>query len=346
MNLFYGTSAICCGGCLLFSGCKPSATTPAKSVAPAEISRKVSESDLITVKLTPEAERRLGIETAQVKKEKTNRVREYAGELLLPLGRSAAASTNGSQSVFSLLPTITPADLVRIAALQVEADGQISAAEVQLEGARVALNRANELIASKAGAGKGVDEARLQLQLAETSLRTAQSRRALLGSPLFDAVKTNLLWVRVAVYVGDVAKLNHQAPALLYDLGKKSSSPGLQINPVPVPFSTAAGVTATDLYYELSGAEGYRPGQKFAVAIPLEEQGESLVVPTSAVLYDIHGDAWTYVKTQPHTFARHRIEVVYTANGRAVLARGPKEGVEVVTTGGAELFGTEFGPGK
>jgi hypothetical protein len=187
---------------------------------------------------------------------------------------------------------------------------------VELNGARIALKRAEELIASKAGAGRSVDDARLQVQLAESKLQTAKTRRALLGAPVFKAVHSDVLWVRVPVYVGDVPKLNLSAPARLFEFGTRTNSTGIQAKPVNVPFSTAGAAASTDVYYELSNRESFRPGQKFAVAIPLMEEGESLVVPTSAILYDVHGDAWVYVRMQPNTFARHRVEVRYTEKER------------------------------
>jgi hypothetical protein len=45
-------------------------------------------------------------------------------------------------------------------------------------------------------------------------------------------------------------------------------------------------------------------------------------------------------------FVRRRIEVEDVIGAVAVLSRGPKPGTRVVVAGAAELFGTEFGPGK
>jgi CheY-like chemotaxis protein len=53
-----------------------------------------------------------------------------------------------------------------------------------------------------------------------------------------------------------------------------------------------------------------------------------------------------YEKLAPHQYARRRVEVRNVSGFQAVLARGPTVGVEVVITGAAELFGTEFGGGK
>ena len=43
---------------------------------------------------------------------------------------------------------------------------------------------------------------------------------------------------------------------------------------------------------------------------------------------------------------RRPVEVRDVVDRVAVLARGPAPGTRIVTAGAAELFGTEFGPGK
>src|SRR5262245_59391423 len=108
---------LCISTALVFqSGCNRNEVKHEKADPPAAVSRKVSESDLITVKLTPEAETRLGIRTDSVKREKVSRFREYAGDILRPLGNAGdASSTNGARSVFSLLPIMSQTDLIRVA---------------------------------------------------------------------------------------------------------------------------------------------------------------------------------------------------------------------------------------
>lgn len=66
------------------------------------------------------------------------------------------------------------------------------------------------------------------------------------------------------------------------------------------------------------------------------------VVPYAAVLYDASGRTWVYTQPEPHNFVRHQIAVDYIEGNLAVLSDGPPIGTEVVTVGGAELFGTEF----
>jgi len=333
---------------IVIVGCKP-AKTEAKVSSSGPPAKVITENDLAFIVLKPEAEQRLGIATALVTMQKVGRTRTLGGELLLPLGRVAGAlnATNSSKSIYSLLPAMTPAELVRVAEMQVDADGQVAAAQVQLAAAKLASARAENLVANQAGTQRAVDEARAQAELAETAVQTARARRALLGAPLFDAVRQDVLWARTPVYAGDVDQIDRTASAQVSSLGNRASQLRRVARPVTVPFSAAATPTTTDLFYEIDNADAaLRPGQKVTVTLPMQGEAESLVVPKAAVLCDIHGGAWVYENTAPHTFTRRRIEIRHMTVAGAVLARGPKAGTKVVTDGAAELFGTEFGIGK
>ena len=63
-------------------------------------------------------------------------------------------------------------------------------------------------------------------------------------------------------------------------------------------------------------------------------------------MYDINGGNWVYLRTRQYTYSRRRVEVSSVIDGSAVLTRGINKDEEIVTTGAAELFGTEFGGGK
>jgi multidrug efflux pump subunit AcrA (membrane-fusion protein) len=308
----------------------------------------LSEGDLTSIILKPEAEQRLGIKTVPVLVQKSARTRMLAGELLLPLGRVSPTSSNSASmhSIYSLVPAMTPADLIRVAEQQVEADGRVGLAQVRLDAAQRALKRAEEVAASKAGTQRAVDEAQAQAQLAENELRTAQTQRALLGAPIFETVRKDILWVRAALYAGDLGRLNRTATAGVSRLGAATNA-AHSARPVTVPFSAASAPGTVDLFYELDNPDGaFRPGERIVVRVPLTEREDMLTVANSAVLYDIQGGTWVYERTAPHTFTRRRVELAFVSEGTAFLGRGPQSGAQVVTDGAAELFGTEFGPGK
>jgi len=75
---------------------------------------------------------------------------------------------------------------------------------------------------------------------------------------------------------------------------------------------------------------------------PPGESSLRKVVPYSAVLYGVDGDAFVYTNPEPLTFAREPISIEYIKGDTAVLSDGPASGTTVVTVGSAELFGAEF----
>ena len=70
------------------------------------------------------------------------------------------------------------------------------------------------------------------------------------------------------------------------------------------------------------------------------------VIPYAAVLYDVQGDAWTYVSPEPLVFVREPIVIDSIQGDRVVLSEGPDVGTAVVTVGAAELYGAELGVSK
>lgn len=65
------------------------------------------------------------------------------------------------------------------------------------------------------------------------------------------------------------------------------------------------------------------------------------VVPYGALMYDKHGDTWTFTSPEPLVFVRHRVVVEDIDGDRVILAEGPTVGTAVVTVGAVELMGVE-----
>jgi multidrug efflux pump subunit AcrA (membrane-fusion protein) len=155
------------------------------------------------------------------------------------------------------------------------------------------------------------------------------------------------LWVRVPVYVGDFNKIELQKEATIQPFGADPQSAHLKAKPVQGPPLSDAGSASADLFYEILNPDGaFRIGQKVSISLVRKSAEDSLVVPASAILYDIDGGNWVYTRTAPHVYARRRVEVSHFLDNFAVLTRGLKAGEEVVVAGAVELFGTEFGVGK
>lgn len=319
-----------------------------KSPPPARVEKPGKESELANITLTAEAEKRLGIATATAERRKVPRTRLFGGEVILPARRSdSGASPASQQTVFTILPSLTPADLVRLAQSQIDADGQIEQAKVQLEAAKVALARAEQLLRDKAGSARGVDEAKAAAAAAEVGWRAAQARRELLGPPVLDAASQPVLWVRVPVYVGDLARLDTTSEARVGGLTDGPGATSLAAKPVNAPPSASAAASSVDLFYEVTNTHrALRLGQKVGVTIRRQEDDDSLVVPWSAVVFDVQGGTWVYESLGSLAYARRRVQVSRVVTDLAVLTGGVKPGANVVATGAAELFGTEFGVGK
>lgn len=302
--------------------------------APATITK---EGDLVLLTLLPEAEAALRLKTVAVERRTLPAVRLFSGEVVTPLaaeGKPVAPVLGGTLD-----------EVLRLADLQAAADGRILQAQVQLDAAKIAVERAQKMLDAEAGSVRGVDEAKTSLALAEAAMATAKAQRDLLGAPVGQAGGTKRAWVRVAVYSGESALLDPKTPANVSALGGSGSSQNAQ--PVAGPPTANALTNTIDWYYALPADTKYRGGERVTVEIAtLDSRIESLVVPFSAVLHDIHGGQWVYEQTAPHTYTRRRIQVARLSGNEAVLASGPPAGTKVVTDGSAELFGTEFMTGK
>ncbi len=383
-----------------FTACsKPQTAETHKAAPPAKIENAVKETELATIKLSPQAEQRLGITVAQAAVQPVAEVRNFAGEVVLPPDRTTSVAspmagtlTTGSdnssgapviglfirkgQMLFRLTPYLAPERDLRV---QIERD--ISAAQTRVEATRVRLSRAEQLLRDKAGSEKSVQQSREELDLAENELKAARVRLERFdskpltsdysvgiaaprdgiitkvfanpgqavagGTPLLEIANLSSIWVRVPVYVGDLRDIDARQSAKVQNLGDAPNAPSRSARPVKAPPSADAVANTADLYFELSNADGsLRPGQRVGVTLSLKGSTDSLVVPWSAVVYDINGGAWVYENTAPQQFVRRRVEVTRVAGSQAVLARGPAVGTKIVTTGVAELFGTEFSTGK
>lgn len=381
---------------LTFFGCsKPQAAEVSKSVLPAKVENAIKETELATIKLTAQAEQRLGIETAAVAIQTVAETRSFAGEIVLPPDRttSVAAPLGGTldnspgapvagffvrkgQALFRLTPFLSPERDVR---LQLERD--ITAAQTKVEAARVRLNRAEQLLRDKAGSEKSVQQSREELDLAENEWKAARARlerfdskpltsdyevtvtsprdgiitkvfanpgqAVTSGAPLLEIANLSSVWIRVPVYVGDLRELAPNQSARIHNLADAPGSTSRLARPIKAPPTADPLANTVDLYFELGNADGsLRPGQRMGVTLSLKGSTESLVVPWSAVVYDINGGAWVYETTAPQTYVRRRIEIARVVGSQAVLARGPAIGTKIATAGVAELFGTEFSTGK
>jgi len=242
---------------------------------------------------------------------------------------------------------MTPTELIRVAELQADADALVMTARVQLEAAKVTLTRAETLLTNKAGSARAVDDARTQAALAEANLKAAENRRQLLGAPVFDVARRDVLWVRTPVYVGDVKRVLLDQPAQIGTLADGPTAYGISARPVAAPFSSTPGAATLDLFYEVRNTNSFlRPGQKVSVTLRLADGEETRAVPWSSVIHDAYGGTWVYEQVAPLTYARRRVLLRYVSDGFAAIDAGPPLGAKLATTSVSELFGTEMGFAK
>jgi multidrug efflux pump subunit AcrA (membrane-fusion protein) len=87
-------------------------------------------------------------------------------------------------------------------------------------------------------------------------------------------------------------------------------------------------------------AEGARRvGLRTAV---VARRGTQLVVPYSALLYDPQGKTYVYTSAKRLQYLREAVKVDRIEADRVFLSAGPRSGTRVVTTGAAEVYGTEL----
>ena len=304
-----------------------------------------------------------------------------AGVVLAPKDRAlplAGAHVVRGQAILRFLPLPADKDLT-------SARNDLAVKEALLEAAAAKARRAAELLPEKAASERSVEESRAELAAAEAAAKAARARWQLFsaGSPealvddlatlalvssfdgiierlevaagqivpagtlLFEVADFDPVWIRVPVYVGDLDSVDPKAKAAVQVFGRPGQGEGIQASPVPGPPLSDALSASSDLFYQLANRGGeFRLGQRVRVNLVLREKADALAVPGSAVLYDMQGGTWVYVRTAPTVFVRRRVELHYAAGGLVVLGRGLDAGAEVVTAGAAELFGTEFGAGK
>ncbi|HYZ83475.1 MAG TPA: efflux RND transporter periplasmic adaptor subunit [Bryobacteraceae bacterium] len=381
--------------CLSSQSCGPRAeTSKAAGPAPAKVDNRVKESDLTRVRLTPEAEKRLGIEVKQPVDSNYAVRTSVAGEVMPIPGKTLIVNAPVAGTISLLEGTLTPGRLLRdgepvlrltpLAGVQrdlrVTLEADLKAAKARLDNATQQLERARQLLRDLGGSQRNVDTAeqefgqakaahdaalnRLQqintrpleadVQMTVTApasgiirqVQVAPGQTVAAGAPLFEVVDFSRVWIRVPVYAGDIATFRNLSTVNVHSLDGRG--PVRKAVRVPAPPTADPLAVTVDLYYELPNPDRQlRPGQRLNVQLPAASKvRDSLEVPASAILYDIHGGTWVYIAEPEHTYRRQRVEVLDTQGSSAFLARGLARDARVVTSGAAELFGTEFGAGK
>jgi RND family efflux transporter MFP subunit len=184
---------------LVLSGCGSGA--PKASTPPAKVANPVKEADLTTVTLTPEAEKRLGIETAVLELRDVGARRQTAGDVVAPPGRvvpltaatagrvewpaqgapAAGARVKAGQTLIRLTPLATPPRDLRVTY-----DADAKAAAARLDAAKQQLDRARQLLRDRAGSQRDVERAEQEFAQAKAASDAANERLARLADRPLD----------------------------------------------------------------------------------------------------------------------------------------------------------------
>jgi len=278
------------------------------------------------------------------------------------------------QPIFAVTPFIPfPRDL------RVTAEADLEQARTRLETARLRKARADRMLADEVGTVRAQEDAEQEVLLAASAMSAAEKRlrqidsaplesevRVIIrapqdgmilqvlaapgqtvnaGAPIFEVSDFGDMWIRVAVYAGEVSTLVTNAPATVQALSGSGASWTAQ--PVSAPPSADAASSSVHLYYRLPNASlRFKPGEKLVVTIRSGNQQKWVEVPWSAVVFDTRGGSWVYESLGDRHYARRRVDIDRVASGKAYLSSGLPPGLKIVSEGAAELWGFEFGAGK
>lgn len=159
----------------------------------ATVSQPKAEAELTTVKLSPEAIKRLGVETEVAQVQDAAGTRTVGGDIIVPEGRrvqvtapiagtlvSAAARAGATvadgASLFRIAP-INPAERDQAA----EARRGVEATQAEEQVARQRVQRLEQLLKDGATSTRAVEEARAQLEVATAALNAARERLKAIG---------------------------------------------------------------------------------------------------------------------------------------------------------------------
>ncbi len=163
--------------------------------------------------------------------------------------------------------------------------------------------------------------------------------------------------IRVSFPEDELAMIDQSGPARILPLGAdddEDEDDDDEGEGLYAEFDEQLGLDDDEEYGSLVGyyvvnetGHGLLDGQKLLVEFSEKmEEGDRLIVPSAAVIYDINGQTWVYTNPESLSFLRESIVVDYFLDGTAVLLEGPPAGTRVATVGVAELFGTDTGVGK
>lgn len=196
---------------LVTLGCQKASNPKTEAIQPAKVEKLSAETDLVTITLTEDANRRLGISTAEVTEREITQRRTFGGQAIVPAGKTIVVSSpfagmvarsksdeipipgtrvEAGTPLLSIKPLLsverdvmTPAEQVQLVgaranlmAAQTVAAGDVDRGNAEVTGAQISFERAEKLFADRAGARRAVDDAEALLNVAKANLAAAKER--------------------------------------------------------------------------------------------------------------------------------------------------------------------------
>lgn len=173
---------------------------------PAIVNNQVKENTLTTIRLTAEAEQRLGIETRNVEIRNIPKTLKVGGELMAPPGQEVKVTAPVAGMVFRTTSNYFPVagslvkknqDLMRLVLIPPEmdvisAEEDVRVKQVEYDVAKAELTRAETLLENKAISNKTLEATRARFTRAEASLKAALGRLNLYQGKKLDEASENL----------------------------------------------------------------------------------------------------------------------------------------------------------
>lgn len=306
----------------------------------------------------------------------THYITPFSGYVELNAKLHLGDQVKAGQTLFKIKPVVTPETRLSLLTNLSDTEGQLKSSHEQVEANRLVFNRARQLLLQHVGSQKNVDDAQANLAIAETNFNTIKQKQSLLkqavadgasgvyeikaakegvithlnftsgqllgaGSQLMDIGSTNQLLVTVFV---PQAQINNLQLNDAWIADRDISNKEIPLKKILLPPEADLQTGLRKVIYAASHMGELAAMQKISVNI-LEREPTQMVLglPCSAIVLDMYGGEWIYLKEDKTHFRRERVFVSDNTSHTCVVNKPHLQGRFVVSHGAQELFALETG---